>query len=80
MIQGCRVGYAFLYFVAVQDNANKSHFLTILLTAGHYGVVKTLLELSCHPSLQVSQTEFHHIETKYRVHTEDVSSYLELIT
>jgi len=40
-------------------NKRRQTALHIAVNKGHAGVVRTLLELGCHPSLQVSNLQLH---------------------
>lgn len=40
-------------------NKRRQTALHIAVNKGHAGVVRTLLELGCHPSLQVSNSQLH---------------------
>lgn len=44
-------------------NKRRQTALHIAVNKGHAGVVRTLLELGCHPSLQVSACNLHRILT-----------------
>lgn len=43
-------------------NKRRQTALHIAVNKGHVGVVKTLLELQCHPSLQVGAEYFYHLD------------------
>ena len=45
----------FLFLAQNARNKRRQTALHIAVNKGHVGVVKTLLDLQCHPSLQVSE-------------------------
>ena len=54
-------------------NKRRQTALHIAVNKGHVGVVKTLLELGCHPSLQVGQENTHF--TLLRAHVNLVCAF-----